>query len=59
MLLKKNYPPEGSSRTPPSREELLSAAADGSILEATAVRCDADHNLHVALGAYTGIIPRE
>ena len=59
MLLKKNYPPEGNSRTPPSREELLSAAADGSILEATAVRCDADHNLHVALGAYTGIIPRE
>ena len=59
MLLKKNYPPEGSSRTPPSREALLSAVSDGSILEAVAVRCDADHNLHVALGDCTGIIPRE
>ncbi|MDO5547905.1 MAG: S1 RNA-binding domain-containing protein [Eubacteriales bacterium] len=59
MLLKKNYPPEGSSRTPPSREELLAAVTDGSILESVAVRCDADHNLHVTLGDVHGVIPRE
>lgn len=59
MLLKKIYPPEGLIRNPPTREELLSAVTDGSILEATAVRCDADHNLHVALGELHGIIPRE
>ena len=38
---------------------LAEAAAKGSVLEATAVMCDAGHNLIVDLGCMKGIIPRE
>ncbi|MGN1014325.1 MAG: S1 RNA-binding domain-containing protein [Butyricicoccus sp.] len=59
MLLNQTYPPEGIIHTTITRDGLAAAAVDGSILEATAVRCDADHNLHVDLGGMTGLIPRE
>ncbi len=59
MLLKNYYPPEGFSNHIPTREDLLAAVSDGTILEATALRCDTDHNLHVRLGEIQGIIPRE
>lgn len=40
--------------------ELLEKAKDlGIILEGRAVLCDAQHNLHVEVGGYRGIIPRE
>lgn len=59
MLLKNHYPPEGLCTHIPTREDLTAALADGTILEATALRCDADHNLHVRCGEIEGIIPRE
>lgn len=59
MLLKNHYPPEGLCTHIPTREDLTAALADGTILEATALRCDADHNLHVRCGEVEGIIPRE
>ncbi len=62
----KGYYPEGSGEkvgqnfpsplfTLPALER---AAERGSILEAPVLLCDGDMNLHVALGEYTGIIPR-
>lgn len=54
-----NYKPESLKTTIPHREEIYTALQDGSILEATAVRCDAQHNLIVHLDGMTGIIPRE
>lgn len=59
MPLNTLYPPEGTSQLVPSREDLLAAAADGSILQATATRCDASHNLHVTVDGVDCIIPRE
>ena len=53
------YAPESLKTSIPHREELYAAMQDGSILEATATRCDARHNLIVALDGMTGIIPRE
>lgn len=38
---------------------LMEAAAAGDVLEARAVLCDNDHNLHVELPCMMGIIPRE
>jgi len=35
------------------------AMENGIVLEARAVMCDSRHDLHVALGQYRGIIPRE
>ena len=63
----KGYPPEGSrdsiARTlPPSAftiSALERAMERGSILEAPAILCDSEMNLHVALGSYIGIIPRK
>lgn len=37
---------------------LAEAQAKGEILEATAIMCDADHNLIVQLGCMKGVIPR-
>ena len=62
----KGYYPEGSrekmrqnfSSSPFSLPMLERAAERGTILEAPALLCDSDMNLHVALGEYTGIIPR-
>ncbi len=42
-----------------SRAALREAYMSGKILEARAVMCDKEHNLHVDLGAMKGIIPRE
>lgn len=42
-----------------SLEGLEYAMQNGIILEATAVLCDASHNLHIDLGGCKGIIPRE
>ena len=62
----KGYPPEGSRENAhafPSAAFTISALERalerGSILEAPAVLCDGDMNLHVALGEYIGIIPKE
>lgn len=42
-----------------SKASLKEAFLNGKILEARAVMCDKDHNLHVDLGVMKGIIPRE
>ena len=42
-----------------SRAALREAYMSGKILEARAVMCDKEHNLHGDLGAMKGIIPRE
>ena len=63
----KGYPPEGSKdgafRTLPPSAFTLSALERamerGSILEAPVLLCDNDMNLHVALGQFCGIIPKE
>lgn len=53
------YAPESLNTSIPHREEIYTAMQDGSILEATVIRCDAQHNLIVALEGMTGIMPRE
>ena len=53
------YAPESLNTSIPHREEIYTAMQNGSILEATAIRCDAQHNLIVALEGMTGIMPRE
>lgn len=59
----KDYIPEGS--LPPSSNStytlpyLERAMERGSILEAPVILCDNEMNLHVSLGSYIGIIPRE
>ncbi len=40
-------------------EQLCLAAESGQILEATVLLCDTNHDLHVRLGEYEGIIPRD
>lgn len=42
-----------------SEEALKRAMFSGNILEARAVLCDKEHNLHVNLGCMRGIIPRK
>lgn len=62
----KRFKPEGwLMDTPENRAAFASSAAlrdayfEGRILEARALLCDKDHNLHVDLGCMEGIIPRE
>lgn len=63
----KGYPPEGSRESvfrtlSPSAftiSALERAMERGSILEAPAILCDSSMNLHVALGQFYGIIPKE
>lgn len=38
---------------------LREAMLKETVLEARAVKCDKDHNLHIALGCMEGVIPRE
>ena len=38
---------------------LREAMLKETVLEARAVKCDADHNLHIPLGVMEGVIPRE
>ena len=40
-------------------QELERAMNEGAILEGRAVVCDAFHNLHVEIGKYKGVIPKE
>lgn len=54
-----DYAPECLHTDVPSKEALLAAAQDGSILQATATRCDVQHNLILPLDGMTGIMPRE
>ena len=54
-----SYAPESLKTTIPKREDIYAAAQDGAILEAPAIRCDAQHNLIVPLDGLTGIMPRE
>ena len=61
-----DYYPEGRHSCIAANKRLLStlsgveeAMRQGTILEATATMCDADHNLIVNLGSMRGIIPRE
>ncbi|MBR5496532.1 MAG: 30S ribosomal protein S1 [Clostridia bacterium] len=58
-----NYRPEGrilsGSSSSFSVAALTEAMNRGSILEARALLCDNEHNLHVDLGSMRGIIPRE
>ncbi len=42
-----------------SIEALEKAFADGTVLEGLCSLCDNEHNLHVRVGQYTGIIPHE
>ena len=53
-----DYAPECLHTDVPSKEALLAAAQDGSILQATAARCDVQHNLILPLDGMTGIMPR-
>lgn len=41
-----------------SRQGLLSAMERGTVLEGLALLCDADHDLVVRVGEFTGLIPR-
>ena len=58
------YLPEGSLIHTPENQAaissitaLMQAQADGTLLEARAVRCDVDHNLYVQLPCGEGLIP--
>ncbi len=62
----KKYYPEGTifeSKTNKKAMETINSLREsfleGRILEARAMLCDRDHNLHVDLGVMEGIIPRE
>lgn len=52
--------PEGLHPQPEgyTREELLLAMQQRKILQATALKCDEQHKLHIALGCCRGLIPR-
>lgn len=61
----KSYRPEGriiynkiSPNATYSEASLFEAITKGTILEARALLCDNEHNLHVDLGCMRGIIPR-
>lgn len=61
----KRFKPEGWLIDTPENKRYLSdmgalreACSSGRILEARAVLCDREHNLHVDLGGIKGIIPR-
>ena len=60
------YYPEGALIDTPRNQAairtaagLAEAALEGQVLEARAVVCDAEHNLHVELPCMEGLIPRE
>lgn len=52
------YTAENKSATA-SPEALERAFVDGAILEGLCTLCDNNHNLHVRIGQYTGIIPKD
>lgn len=53
------YSPEGLAAVPPTPEALHRGLGTGEIFQATCVKCDEFHNLHIDLGPIRGIIPRE
>ena len=53
------YAPESLTVPTPRKEEIYAAMQDGTMIQATAIRCDADHNLIVSLEGLTGFMPRE
>lgn len=52
------YSPEPLTTPPPEAEKLLRAPGSRRIFHALCIQCDAQHNLHIDLGALRGIIPR-
>ena len=64
-ILRTFYPEGGLLDTPENQARIRSATAlceavaEGAVIEAKAVLCDAAHNLHVDLPAMKGIIPYE
>ncbi len=64
--MERRFSPEGTLLDTPQNQEairtsegLAEAALSGRILEARAVLCDSDHNLHVDLPCMEGFIPHE
>lgn len=53
------YTPESLNVTTPRKEEIYTAMQDGTILQAQAIRCDAQHNLIIQLDGLMGFMPRE
>lgn len=53
------YSPEGNYASPPGIESLRRGINTGDIFQAMCVKCDEFHNLHIDLGNYRGIIPKE
>lgn len=61
-----NYKPEGQLLNTVENQKILVAFSglqeayfSGTTLEARALLCDNDHNLHISLGCMKGIIPRD
>jgi small subunit ribosomal protein S1 len=67
MFMKQNeYLPEGKLSATAAVKDYVStpeglerAMQDGIILEGRSFLCDNDQNLHVTVGIFTGIIPKE
>jgi small subunit ribosomal protein S1 len=64
--MKTNFVPEGKLLLTPQNlsktkniETLLKAMDDQTILEGRAILCDSEHNLHIELGSFKGIIPAD
>lgn len=53
------YRPEGLMNPMTNPDALHRAVATGEIFQATCLKCDEFHNLHVDLGTIRGVIPRE
>lgn len=60
-----SFPPEGHLLHSPENQAALAtpaalqqSMAEGKIVEGSALLCDAAHSLTVALGPWTGVIPR-
>jgi small subunit ribosomal protein S1 len=53
------YRPEGMNTPAPATELLRRSVGTGEIFEATCVKCDEYHNLHVDLDGLPGLIPRQ
>lgn len=53
------YNTEENRKNLSSAENILKAAVNGKVLEARAILCDKEYNLHVDLGVMRGIMPRK
>lgn len=52
------YRPEGMNTSAPGIDALRKSIGTGEVFEAICIKCDEHHNLHVDLGGYLGLIPR-